>query len=186
MRRPGAAFLRADPAARSLSALRRTGPGPDQGKRHRVAALQRDHNDSVKKLAWVPALILSAGIHAALLLPQIPKIIDLLQKMAHRAGQAPSPQGAGTILGFAIGWCVTIGAWSAMVTNVLASPDNRWGGLGAMRLIPIVVGFTIALDLLDSPCLFSCPPIALVLPILSYVAIFNNSMPPPEEGKGQA
>jgi len=149
--------------------------------RRRVAALQRAHNTAVKKLAWIPAFVLSAGIHAALLLPQIPKMIDLLQKMAHRAGQPASPQGQGTILGFAIGWCVIVGVWSAMVTNALASPDNRWGGISGLRLIGIVVGFTIALDIIDSPCLFSCPPIALVLPILTYVAIFNNSMPPPEE-----
>jgi hypothetical protein len=136
------------------------------------------HNDSVKKLAWVPALILSAGVHAAVVLPAVPRFIQL---MAARAGKPASEQGSETVLGFAIGWCVIAAIWSAMVTNVLASPTNRWGGIGGLRLFGIVLGFTVALDLLNSPCLFTCPPIGLVLPILSYVAIFNNSMAPPEE-----
>ena len=88
-----------------------------------------------------------------------------------------------TVYAFAIGWCVLASIWAAMVTNVLASPTNRWGGMGAPRLMAIVVCLTLVLDLVNSPCLFACPPIALVVPILSYVAIFNNSMPPPEEGQ---
>ncbi|MEA2553308.1 MAG: hypothetical protein QOJ65_1484 [Fimbriimonadaceae bacterium] len=132
----------------------------------------------VKVPAWIPAFILSAGIHAAVVIASYPALLRLFTS---RTGQPVNQQGSQVVLAFLIGWCLLIGAWSAMVANVLSKPSNKWGGISGLRLFGIVAGLTLALDLLDTPCFYTCFPTALIIPILSFVAIFNNSMPPPEE-----
>lgn len=132
------------------------------------------HNTAVKSSAWVAALVLSAAIHGALMMMTVPAIASAYAASKHIALDKNAMQ---VILSFAIGWCVVISIWCAMVTNVLSRADNRWGGIKGLRLLGIVAGLTLALDLVNGPCLWTCPPIALVVPILSYVAISNNSVP---------
>jgi hypothetical protein len=135
------------------------------------------HNTAVKSLAWFPALVLSAILHSALILPNIPRWAQAYAGVKHQVLDSQQMQMFSAV---AIGWCVIMAVWCAMVTNVLAHPENRYGGLSGFRLAVIVAGLALAVDLIDSPCLWTFPPVALVVPILSYVAISNTSQPFPE------
>jgi hypothetical protein len=133
------------------------------------------HNTSVKSYASIPAFLISAGFHAGLLVSAVPQITVAY---ARSHGGQPTQALQNAVLGFAISWCVVISVWSALAANVLHSSSNKWGGLHGLRLVGIVVGLTLTLDLANSMCLFGCPATALALPILTYVALYNNSMPP--------
>jgi hypothetical protein len=131
------------------------------------------HNTAVKSQAWIGALIASAFLHAVLVLPAVPPLAAALA-----AGKnMPQSQVVQIVLYFAIGWCVVVSAWCALVTHFLSREDNRWGGLSGMRLIGIVAGLTLALDVVNSAFLFMCPAAGLVVPILSAVAVSNISAP---------
>ena len=130
-------------------------------------------NTAVKFPAWISALVVAAAIHGVLFLPFA---VGFSENIAVRHA-APLAESSQIILGVTVGWCVVASVWCALVANVLARKDNRWNGLHGLRLIAIVAGLTVALDLIDSPCLLSCPPLLLIVPILSYVAISNVSAP---------
>src|SRR5690348_12632095 len=111
---------------------------------------------AVKSSAWVTALILSAGIHGLIIVPVAPTIGHGLAA----ARGIPFDQTGFQILQVSsIAWCVIVSVWCAIVTKVLSNPDNRWSGISGLRLAGIVIGLTAALDVLSTPCLFTCPPL---------------------------
>lgn len=133
----------------------------------------KGYNTGVKSPAWIPALIVAAAIHGALVMPLVPNAV----RTASTVRQLPANTAEQIILAVAVGWCVIASVWCALVANVLSRPDNRWHGLSGLRLVGIVAGLTLAMDVVNSPCLWFCPPAALAVPILSYVAISNVSAP---------
>jgi hypothetical protein len=138
------------------------------------------HNTAVKNYASIPAFIVSGAIHAAVLIPVVPAVTIAY---ANRGGGQPTEPLRNAILSFVIGWCIVAAVWSALAAHVLGNPTNKWGGLRGFQLIGAVAGLTLALNLVNSMCLFFCPATGLALPILTYVALYNNSMPPTEEDK---
>ena len=141
------------------------------------------HNSPVKRSPWVVALVASLIIHGALAVVTVPA---LLHAYTTAKNQVPLADAQKAVFGFAIGWSVIVSIWCAMVTNVLSKEDNRWGGLKGAQLFRVVAGLTIALDIANSGCLWTCPPTALVIPILSYVAISNNATPVEESSEDKS
>lgn len=123
---------------------------------------------------WITAFILSLVTHIGLAMAAVPVLVS---KYAERTHQAINGQAQTMVFGFAIAWCVIAAVWSGSVARSLGSDTNRWGGIRGWRLAGIVAGLTLAIDLVNLPCFWTFPPIALVIPILSAVAIFNNSQP---------
>ena len=97
------------------------------------------------------------------------------------ADRVASVGGANALTGIAVGYGLILGIWSALVASLLSDKGNKWGGISGGRLALIVLGLTLALDLASSPCFIGCPPTGLIVPILSYVFLYNTSMPPPPE-----
>jgi len=141
------------------------------------------HNDSVKNFASIPALVISAAIHAAIVVAVAPSVTVAY---ARHAGGQPTESLRNAVLGFGLFWCVVAAVWSAAATAILGNPSNRWGGLRFPKVIYVVAGLTLALDVVNSFCLFNCPATFLALPILTYVALYNNSQPIENEDSGPA
>jgi len=147
--------------------------------RAKEALESKRYNTAVKSSAWIAALVLSAVVHGLIIVPVAPTIGH---GIAAARGIPFDATGFKILQVSAIAWCVIVSIWCALVTKVLSSPENRWGGLSGLRLAGTVVGLTAALDALGTPCLFTCPPLLLVPAILSLVAI-NNVSSPLEESK---
>jgi hypothetical protein len=130
------------------------------------------HNTSVKSYASIPAFVASAVLHAALFMAILPTVT--VRYAAHGGGVA-SEGLRNAILGFGLAWCLVVAIWSGLATHILRNSDNKWGGVRGLQLVGVVAGLTLALDLANSFCLFSCPATALALPILTIVALYNNS-----------
>lgn len=129
---------------------------------------------------WVPALLVSFGLHALALVSLVRwAAAGPLSAQVAKVGGAAGLQ---AVIGFVLVWSLIMGIWSALVANVLSKTSNVWGGLKGLQLAGVLVGLTLALDLVSTPCFYACPPTSLIAPMLSYVAIYNNSMPPPEDG----
>lgn len=138
---------------------------------------RRRHNPAVGPRVWVPAFLVSAALHAALLYTGVQWAVT----SGPAAGKVSGPGGVHAVLGFALAWSLLAGIWSAMVANLLSKPSNAYGGIRGARLASIVLGLTLALDVLNSPCLMACPPTGLIVPILSFVYLYNTAMPPPPD-----
>ena len=131
-------------------------------------------NRAVKIPAWIPAFVISLAAHVGLVAVALPRLIQLYES---KTGKASDAQGQTAVFVFAGAWCLMSAIWTAMAAKHLGSPTNRWGGIRGMRLFGLLAGLTLALDMVNSPCFLTYPPLALVLPILSGFAVMNNAMP---------